>query len=64
MNGRYRKNYIKEMRKDVGHAPLWVTGCGIIIENDTDEAVEYRFLIKKVFLIISIFVTRRLYWIG
>lgn len=34
---RYRKNYIKEMRKDVGHAPLMVTGCGVIIENDKGE---------------------------
>ena len=37
MNDRCRKNYIKEMRKDVGHAPLWVTGCGVIIENDKWE---------------------------
>lgn len=34
---RYRKNYIKEMRKDVGHAPLMVIGCGVIIENDKGE---------------------------
>lgn len=34
---RYRKNYIKEMRKDVGHAPLMITGCGVIIENDKGE---------------------------
>lgn len=34
---RYRKNYIKEMRKDVGHAPLMVTACGVIIENDKGE---------------------------
>ena len=34
---RYRKNYIKEMRKDVGHAPLMGTGCGVIIENDKGE---------------------------
>ena len=34
---RYRKNYIKEMRKEVGHAPLMVTGCGVIIENDKGE---------------------------
>ena len=34
---RYRNNYIKEMRKDVGHAPLMVTGCGVIIENDKGE---------------------------
>ena len=34
---RYRENYIKEMRKDVGHAPLMVIGCGVIIENDKGE---------------------------
>ena len=34
---RYRNNYIKEMRKDVGHAPLMITGCGVIIENDKGE---------------------------
>lgn len=34
---KYRKNYIKEMRKEVGHAPLMVTGCGVIIENDKGE---------------------------
>jgi ADP-ribose pyrophosphatase len=34
---RYRKNYIKEMRKKVGHAPLMVTGCGVIVENDKGE---------------------------
>lgn len=34
---RYRKIYIKEMRKDVGHAPLMVTACGVIIENDKGE---------------------------
>ena len=34
---RYRNNYIKEMRKDVGHAPLMVTSCGVIIENEKGE---------------------------
>ena len=34
---KYRKNYIKEMRKVVGHAPLMVIGCGVIIENDKGE---------------------------
>lgn len=33
----YKGNYIKEMRKTVGHAPLMVTGCGVIIENDKGE---------------------------
>lgn len=37
MIARYRNNYIKEMRKDVGHAPLMVTSCGVIIENDKGE---------------------------
>ncbi|MDE7250754.1 MAG: NUDIX domain-containing protein, partial [Lachnospiraceae bacterium] len=34
---RYRENYIVEMRKDVGHAPLMVTSCGVIIENEKGE---------------------------
>ena len=34
---RYRENYITEMRKDVGHAPLMVISCGVIIENDKGE---------------------------
>lgn len=34
---KYRGNYIKEMRKTVGHAPLMVTGVGVIIENDKGE---------------------------
>lgn len=34
---RYRGNYITEMRKDVGHAPLMVISCGVIIENDNGE---------------------------
>ena len=29
----YRKEYIKKMRETIGHAPLMVTGCGVIIEN-------------------------------
>ena len=37
MIARYRKDYIKEMRKDVGHAPLMVTSCGVIIENEKGE---------------------------
>lgn len=39
---RYRNNYIKEMRKDVGHAPLMVTSCGVIIENDKGEILLQR----------------------
>ena len=34
---KYRGNYIAEMRKDVGHAPLMVISCGVIIENDQGE---------------------------
>ena len=34
---KYRGNYIEEMRKDVGHAPLMVIGCGVIIENNKGE---------------------------
>ena len=34
---KYKGNYIKEMRKSVGHAPLMVTSCGVIIENDKGE---------------------------
>lgn len=33
----YRGNYIKKMRKTVGHAPLMVTSCGVIIENADHE---------------------------
>ena len=34
---KYKGNYIKEMRKTIGHAPLMVTSCGVIIENDKGE---------------------------
>lgn len=34
---KYKGNYIKEMRKNVGHAPLMGTSCGVIIENDKGE---------------------------
>ena len=30
---KYRGNYIAEMRKVVGHAPLRIIGCGVIIEK-------------------------------
>lgn len=36
---RYSGNYITEMRKDVGHAPLMVINCGAIIENDKGENI-------------------------
>lgn len=34
---KYRGNYIAEMRKCVGHAPLMVIGCGVIVENCKGE---------------------------
>lgn len=34
---KYKGNYIAEMRKDIGHAPLMVTSCGVIIENEKGE---------------------------
>jgi len=34
---KYKGNYIKEMRKEDGHAPLMVIGCGVIIENSKGE---------------------------
>lgn len=34
---KYRGNYIRKMRQDIGHAPLMVTACGVIIENDRGE---------------------------
>jgi 8-oxo-dGTP pyrophosphatase MutT (NUDIX family) len=33
----YKDNYIKEMRKTIGHAPLMTTACGVIIENSKGE---------------------------
>lgn len=33
----YTGNYIMEIRKDIGHAPLMTTACGIIIENSKGE---------------------------
>ena len=34
---KYKGNDRKEMRKSVGHAPLMVTSCGVIIENEKGE---------------------------
>ena len=34
---KYKGNYIREMRKQVGHAPLCCTAVGVIIENEKDE---------------------------
>lgn len=33
----YKDNYIREMRKTIGHAPLMTTACGVIIENSKGE---------------------------
>jgi 8-oxo-dGTP pyrophosphatase MutT (NUDIX family) len=33
----YKENYIREMRKSIGHAPLMTTACGVIIENSKGE---------------------------
>lgn len=33
----YKENYIREMRKCIGHAPLMTTACGVIIENHNGE---------------------------
>ena len=40
---KYRQNgYISEMRKQIGHAPLMITGCGVIIENNRGEILLQR----------------------
>lgn len=47
----YKENYIRKMRKSVGHAPLMTTACGVIIENskgeillqETDETLRHVF---------------------
>jgi ADP-ribose pyrophosphatase YjhB (NUDIX family) len=33
----YKENYIKEIRKNIGQAPLMTTACGVIIENSKGE---------------------------
>jgi 8-oxo-dGTP pyrophosphatase MutT (NUDIX family) len=33
----YKENYIREMRRNIGHAPLMTTACGVIIENSKGE---------------------------
>lgn len=33
----YKDNYIREMRKSIGHAPLMTTACGVVIENSKGE---------------------------
>lgn len=33
----YKQNYIREIRKNIGHAPLMTTACGVIIENSKGE---------------------------
>ena len=40
---KYRQNgYIFEMRKQVGHDPIMVTACGVIIENEQGEILLQR----------------------
>jgi 8-oxo-dGTP pyrophosphatase MutT (NUDIX family) len=36
---KYKNNYILEMRKIVGHAPLCCTAVGVIIENEKGEVL-------------------------
>lgn len=38
----YREDYIKKMRLTVGHAPLWIAACGVIIENECGEILLQR----------------------
>lgn len=33
----YRGNYIRKMRRHVGHAPLYMTGCSVLLENEKGE---------------------------
>lgn len=33
----YRGNYIRHMRRHVGHAPLYMTGCSVLLVNEKDE---------------------------
>ncbi|WP_051931566.1 NUDIX hydrolase [Clostridium sp. KNHs214] len=33
----YKENYIREIRKNIRHAPLMTTACGVIIENSKGE---------------------------
>lgn len=38
----FRKEYIKTMRSMIGHAPLVMTACGIIIENEKGKVLLQR----------------------
>jgi mutator protein MutT len=33
----YKKNYIREIRKTIGHSPVMIPACGVIIENKQGE---------------------------
>lgn len=33
----YRGDYIPKMRRNVGHAPLFITGCTVLLENEKGE---------------------------
>lgn len=33
----YRGNYIRKMRRHVGHAPLFISGCSVLLENEKGE---------------------------
>ena len=55
---KYKGNYIKEMRKSVGHAPLMVTSCGVIIENEKGE-IACRATIVQMFIDLA---TRNALW--
>lgn len=33
----YRSNYIRKMRRYVGHAPLFIAGCSVLVENEKGE---------------------------
>ena len=38
----FQKDYIRTMRKMIGHAPLVMTACGVLIENPNGELLLQR----------------------
>ncbi len=38
----YRGNYIRQMRQHVGHAPLYMTGCSVLLVNEKGELLLQR----------------------
>ena len=38
----YRGNYIRQMRRQVGHAPLYMTGCSVLLVNEKGELLLQR----------------------